>query len=232
MDQEVSAHKVPLRPFELLGEAKSLLGDQYWLFVGITFVGILIGSFVPLGILLGPMMCGIHLCYIQRINSKPASFELLFKGFDFFVESLIATLIMVAVGVVVIVPVYIIFMIVFVGIMASSGGEPDPAAVLPLMMIMYPIIIGLSILVGLPFIFVYPLIVDRGLKAVPAVKASFRGVLTNAFGVFGLVFVYTVISFIASCLCYFPAIMFLPLSLCGIFLAYRKIYTKEPPAFM
>jgi len=232
MDQEVTVHKVSLRPLMLLGEAKSLLGDQYWLFVGITFVGILIGSIVPFGILLGPMMCGIHLCYIQRSNGKPVTFELLFKGFDFFVESLIATLIMVAVGVVVIVPVYIIFMVVFFGIMASSGGEPDPAAVLPLMIIMYPIIIGLSILVGLPFIFVYPLIADRGLKAMPAVKASLHGVLANAFGVFGFVFIYTVISFIGSCLCYFPAIMFLPLSLGGIFLAYRKIYAKEQPAFI
>lgn len=63
MDEEIVAQKVPLRPIELLKEGRQLVGEQYWLFVGITFVGMLVGNAVPMAILLGPMMCGIYLCY-------------------------------------------------------------------------------------------------------------------------------------------------------------------------
>ena len=65
---------------------------QYWLFVGMTFVAFFIGSAVPFGILMGPMMCGIYLtCFAQR-RREPVEFGLLFKGFDFFGPSVIATL--------------------------------------------------------------------------------------------------------------------------------------------
>ncbi|MGI8835753.1 MAG: hypothetical protein ACR2H4_03840 [Pyrinomonadaceae bacterium] len=45
-----------VEPVECIKAGWSLIRDQYWLFVGLTAVGFLIGSFVPLGILLGPMM--------------------------------------------------------------------------------------------------------------------------------------------------------------------------------
>jgi hypothetical protein len=230
MEQDITIRKVSIHPIELLKEAYRLLGEQYWLFVGMTFVGMLIGSAVPLGILLGPMMCGMYLCYIERKNNKTVEFGLLFKGFDFFAESLIATLIMVAVSLVVLVPAFVIFLIVFVGLMAGTQGEP-PVAVFGLLVVLYAVVLVLIILVSLPFVFVYPLIVDRGLKAVPAVKASFQGVLANAFGVLGMLLVYSVISLVASCFCYVPAILFLPLSLGAIFLAYRDVFPVDDKAF-
>ena len=87
--------RISARPIERLTEAKTMLGDQYWLFVGICLVGILIGSIVPMGIMMGPMMCGMYLCFRYRMNSIQVRFETLFKGFDVFVNSLLATLILV-----------------------------------------------------------------------------------------------------------------------------------------
>ena len=66
-----------------------MLGDQYWLFVGICLVGILIGSIVPMCIMLGPMMCGMYLCFRYRMNGIQVRFETLFKGFDVFVNALL-----------------------------------------------------------------------------------------------------------------------------------------------
>ena len=60
--------RISARPIERLTEAKQMLGDQYWLFVGICACGMLIGSIVPLGILMGPMMCGMYLCFRYRMN--------------------------------------------------------------------------------------------------------------------------------------------------------------------
>ena len=181
----IEPQKTPIRPWNCVEEAWRLVKDQYWLFFGVVLVGALIGGAVPV-VLLGPMMCGIYLCYIQRHHNKPVEFGLLFKGFDFFVESLLATLIMVGVALVVIIPAYLIFGIAIVGLMAGTQGEPPPAAVFGLFFMLYVVIIVLMIVVTLPFIFVFPLIADRGLKAVPAVKASCRGVLANAFGILGM----------------------------------------------
>ena len=52
--------RISARPIERLTEAKAMLGNQYWLFVGICLVGVLIGSIVPMGIMMGPMICGIY----------------------------------------------------------------------------------------------------------------------------------------------------------------------------
>ena len=53
-----------VKPVECLKEGWALIKDQYWLFLGITVVGMLIGKAVPI-VLLGPMMAGIFLCLLQ-----------------------------------------------------------------------------------------------------------------------------------------------------------------------
>ena len=50
-----------IKPLECIKEGWALIKEQYWLFFGISFVGILIGGLVPI-VLLGPMMAGIFLC--------------------------------------------------------------------------------------------------------------------------------------------------------------------------
>ena len=224
MEPEVAFEKVSLRPIVLLQEAYAMLGDQYWLFVGITLVGILVGSAVPFGILMGPMMCGIYLCYLQRERGERVEFGTLFKGFDSFAECLIAMLLMVAAVFAVLIPCYILFIIVMITVVASSqGGQPDPAA-FGILFAIYPLVFALLILVSLPFLFVFPLIADRGLKAIPAIKTSFAAVWANLGGVLGMVIVFTFISTIATCMCYIPGILFMPVSFGGMFLAYRQIF--------
>ena len=82
-----------VEPVECLKQGWALIKNRYWLYVGVTLVGLLIGSVVPLGILMGPMMCGIYLMLLQEMRGRPTEFSTLFKGFDYFIESLIATLI-------------------------------------------------------------------------------------------------------------------------------------------
>ena len=97
--------RADLRAFELLGQAKALVGPDYWLLFGICAVGFILGSLVPFGIIMGPMMCGIYMTYRAKERGQPLEFGMLFKGFDKFVDSLIATLIMLGLSLVLIVPV-------------------------------------------------------------------------------------------------------------------------------
>src|SRR6266480_7247864 len=100
-----------VEPVECIKAGFDLIKRQYWLFVGITAVGIIIGIVVPLGILMGPMMCGLYLALFQTRRGQPIEFGILFKGFDYFGDSVIATLIHMIPIVVVIVPSYILFYI-------------------------------------------------------------------------------------------------------------------------
>ena len=74
-------------PIALYKRSYALLGEQYWLFFGITLVGIFLGSLVPFGILMGPMMVGIYMCFADRERGKQVEFGTLFKGFDQFANS-------------------------------------------------------------------------------------------------------------------------------------------------
>jgi len=215
MYQEVEVRRVAIQPFDLMKQSMDLMGDQYWLFVGVTFVGLLIASFVPMGILLGPMMCGIYLCVFRRMVGKPASFELLFQGFDYFVESLIVTLLLLAASLVVIVPVGgIMFGVALVGAAGGDGGGSFLGMLL--MAIMFFGVFIVSLIINACFAFAYPLVVDRRMKALDAVKSSFRGVMANLAGILVASIVFGIIYLLASCLCWFPAILFSPIPL-GVF---------------
>jgi len=224
--------RTPIRPVDCLTEAKQLMGDQYWPFFGITVVGTLIASFVPLGILMGPMMCGIYLCYFRRMRGEPVEFGMLFKGFDYFVESLVATLIMVGVMMVVMLPVYCLFFAGFMGFashMERGGGGGDEAAAIGMfgaMGVFYVLMLLLSLVAWVFFAFTYPLIVDRGLKAVPALKTSIRAAWANLGGMLGLVGLLFLISLVATLCCYVPCLFVLPFNLGALAIAYRRVFPE------
>ncbi|HYU99233.1 MAG TPA: hypothetical protein VE977_10425, partial [Pyrinomonadaceae bacterium] len=128
---EIEFKRNAVEPVECIKAGWELIKSQYWLFVGMTVVGIIIGSVVPLGILMGPMMCGIYLALFQTRRGQPIEFGLLFKGFDYFGDAVIATLLHMIPIVIVIAPAYILYIVGMFGMMASSqNGEPNPGAML------------------------------------------------------------------------------------------------------
>ena len=154
-----------------------MIKGQYWLFVGICAVGMLIGSVVPLGILMGPMMCGIYLALFKHRRGQPVEFGDLFKGFDFFGESIIAALLHMLPMFVLLVPTYIIFYISMFAMMSASKGQPDPGVMLGFFGffgVIWILVIAVLIVISVAFSFAYPLIVDRRLSGLNAVKLSIR----------------------------------------------------------
>lgn len=224
-----------VKPLECLRGGWNLIKGQYWLFLGITAVGILIGSFGPMAILLGPMMCGIYLCMFARIRGERVSFELLFKGFDYFAQSVIATLIQVVPVMLLLLPVYIIFFVLFMNRMNGPGGRRrgapvDPSELYPLFIVMFVVILGVVLiasLIGALFIFTYPLIVDRRLGALDAVRTSIKAVMANLGGVLGLLALGMVLGFAGMLLCYVGAFLVMPVGLAAWAVAYRQVFPAE-----
>src|SRR5207253_9354086 len=102
-----------VKPMERLRGGWDLVKDQYWLFLGMAFVAVFIGSALPMGILMGPMMCGLYMALFSRQRGERVTFDILFKGFDFFADSIIATLIHVVPLMVILIPTYLVSFAVF-----------------------------------------------------------------------------------------------------------------------
>lgn len=212
--------RISARPIERLQEAKAMLGDQYWLFVGICLVGILVGSIVPMGIMMGPMICGIYLCFRYRMNGIQVRFETLFKGFDVFLNALLANLIFLGFSMVVMLP----LMIVMIGMVIAAGN--NDAAVFGVMVTLYPLILILSLLIYMPFLFVFPLIVDRGTGPWESVTRSAKAVWHNFGPLCGMLFVHYLVAIAGVCLCYVGAFLVMPLTFGALFTVYHEIFNS------
>jgi hypothetical protein len=224
-----------VRPIECLKMGWSLIKEKYWLFLGITAVGILVGSMGPMAILLGPMMCGIFMCLLARFRGEQVGFDMLFKGFDYFAQSLIATLIQTVPVLFLILPVYVIFFIQFMSKMGPPSGHSrrtpvDPSelySMFALMGVMVVVVVVIATLIGTLFIFTYPLIVDRRLSALDAIRTSIRAVRANFGGVLGLVALNTALGLVGMLFCYVGAILVMPVSFAAWAVAYRQVFPAQ-----
>lgn len=220
-----------IKPVECLKEGYALIKDEYWLFLGITVVGLLIGGAVPV-VIIGPMMCGIFICLLQRMRGEAVKFETLFKGFDFFTPSLIASLIQFVPIIIVVFASYILFFAMFFLLAASQGssGGGNPVAALGMIVMMFLFVIFLIIMVVLIqgfFIFMYPLIVDKKLSGLDAVKTSISAVRANLGGVFGLVLLNLGVTLLGVLCCYIGAFFVVPVTMASHAVIYRKVFPAD-----
>jgi len=235
-----------VEPVECIKAGWNLIKSQYWLFVGMTLVGMIVGSVVPLGILMGPMMCGLYLALFQTRRGQPIEFSLLFKGFDYFGDSVIATLLHMVPIVLVVAPAYVLYFVgMFTMMGTSQNGQPDPGAMLGffgIFGVVWLVIMVLLIVLSVVFVFAYPLIVDRRLKGLEAVKLSIRAAWANFWRILGMLLLTGLLSVGGLILCYVGIFLVLPISVAAIAAAYEQVFglsgeiqpnlPPPPPSFM
>ncbi|MBA3355213.1 MAG: hypothetical protein H0U18_04580 [Pyrinomonadaceae bacterium] len=216
-----------VQPVFCLKSGWSLVRDQYWLFVGMSAVAIILGSLVPFGILFGPMMCGIYIALFQRRRDLTVEFGALFKGFDFFGESIVATLIHYVPIVIIIIPFYIVLYGGLFLIMPRQGGEADPSTLFgffAVLIVFGLIMMVLIVLLSVVFTFSYPLIIDRKMSGLDAVKLSAKGALANFWPLLGLLLLNGLIGFAGVLLCYVGIFLALPVTFAAIAAAYEQVF--------
>jgi len=229
MTPEIPFRRNVVEPVSCIKGGWEIIKNQYWLFVGMTLVGVLIGGAVPI-ILMGPMMCGLNLAFLKTRRGEPIEFGTLFKGFDYFGQSVIASVLQTIPVIVIVVPAYILFYVfMFVGIAASSsgGGDPNPAALFGVMAgfgLFWLVVVAIIIIISIGFLFVFPLIVDRKLSAIDAIKLSFRAALSNFWRLLGMVLLTTLMSAVGALACYIGAFLVMPISYAAIAKAYEQVF--------
>ena len=226
-----------IAPVECFKEGWALIKDQYWLFLGIVIVGMLLGGVVPI-VLLGPMMVGIYLCFFRRMRGEPVEFGNLFKGFDYFAQGLIAALIQVIPIVVVMIPMYIIWFAFIMTSMPRAGermGQAEAQAFvftfLGFELVFLVIIIAVGILTNIFFLFSFPLIADRNLSGVDAVKLSIKAGKANFGGILLLLLMNAGLGLLGVLACYVGVFFFMPVSLAATAVAYRRVFPEITSGF-
>lgn len=230
---EISFNRQAVEPVECIKRGWELIKPQYWLYVGMCFIALLIGGAVPL-ILQGPMMCGLYLTLLKTRRGETIEFGTMFKGFDFFGPSLIATLLHVVPILVIVVPAYLLFYVSMIVSMAAQGGnDPNPAAFFGIMgafAVFWLVVMVVVIIISIGFMFAYPLIVDRKLQGFDAVKLSFRGALANFWRLLGLSILTSLISIGGILLCYVGMFLAFPIVYASIAVAYEQVFGLAGPS--
>lgn len=230
MNQEFEFNSGAISPIQCLSDACVLLKGYYGNFLGIMFIAflmILISSCLPFMPLLAPIICGIYLCMFAAMERKPFNTSTLFKGFEFFGQSFLGFLVLS-------VPLGILSGILQIGLSAMNSPVNSNTQIeedIRILLYEFSFIFGMlfliyaaSLIIGTLTAFVYPLIVDRKLKALQALKLSFRAVMSNFFGVVGLIIWGQIIMFAGLWLCYFGALLVAPVVFGAWTIAYRRVF--------
>jgi hypothetical protein len=214
-----------IKPIECLKEAWEIVKPNYLLLFAVSIVGVMIGG-ATFYILLGSMMCGIYLCYLQAIDTGKVEFEMLFKNFK---QYILPSLPIVAL---IIVPMLIVFGVIYfpliaATIMGSKLSESELMTILFSSMAIDFVIMVIMVCLHTLLMFAFPLLVDRNLSGWQAVKLSAKSVWKNLGGVTGLwavMFVVNIIGMLAFCVGVYLTI---PIILATQIVAYRKVFPKE-----
>jgi uncharacterized membrane protein len=231
---QVEFNRNAVRPRECIKGAWNLIKDRYWLMLGMCIIAGMIAGAVPFGILLGPMMCGLFMTFFAMRRGRPIEFGMLFKGFEHFGQSVIATLFHVVPITVIVIGAYVIFYAFFLfAVLAQGGGDPNPGAMLAVMGLyglFWIVMIGVIMFLSIGFMFVYPLIVDRGLLGIDAIKLSFRAAFANFWGLLGLIVLNFLLSLVGLLMCLVGVYFVLPISYSAIAIAYEQVFgLREGP---
>jgi uncharacterized membrane protein len=225
---EIEFKRNAVQPIECIKAGWHLMRSQYWLFVGMTLVGMIIGSLIPFGILMGPMTCGIYLALFQTRRGQPIEFAVLFKGFDYFGDAVIAALLHYLPMIVIIAPAYVLYIVgMFTMMGASQNGEPNPAAALGffgIFGVIWLVIMVLLVVLSVVFTFAYPLIVDRRLSGLNAVKLSIRAGMANFWRLLGMIVLTGLLSSLGVLLCIVGVYLIMPISFAAIAAAYEQVF--------
>ncbi len=244
MTEPIPFTRAAIAPLATYQEAWSRIRAQYWLFLGVTAVGVLLGGLAPMGLMMGPMMVGIYLCHRALARGEEVKFELLFKGFDRFIDAFVAALLMMAASLVIVLP--LVFVVMFGAIFGAAGmaaaasstrggaggGLAAGACLLYAGAIAFMMLA--SMLVSLFFTFAFPLIADRGASGLDAVKLSMRAAMANLGGLVGLALFTFLLTFVGLLFCYVGAFLVMPLTFAAHWITYEKVFgMKEAglPAF-
>lgn len=230
MEGRIEHRRADLKALELLRKSGDLIGADYPIFIGVTAIALVVGKLVPAYLLLGPMLCGVYRVYRKKAAGEGADFAELFRGFQHFLDGLIASLLMFLGTLAVVLPLSLTYALVLVAIDQAgyrSPFEDAPFAAIGATVGFLSSLFGLTLAIQGLFLFVFPLIADRGCDALTALRSGFSAAVANFWGVARLVLLNLVVCLLGLACCGVGVLFVVPFAFGASWLAYREVFPAE-----
>ena len=228
MQADLSFNAGAIRPIECVREAWATIKSDYWMLFAVSIVGGMIAG-VTMYVLLGAMVCGIMTVYLKKIDGGEAKFDDLWTGMKFLVPSIPITLLFVIPIVVYIVAIFFTMYSPLITL-AVMGEKVDPS----LLITTFAIAIGVDLVIAVVMtclhsliMFAFPLMVDRGLNAIDAIKLSARAALKNIGGIGGLIVVQFGLIILGQLMLCVGIYLVIPILTATSMVAYRKVFPRH-----
>jgi hypothetical protein len=210
-----------IRPVECFKEGWEIVKPDFWLLLGIAFVGGLIAG-ATLLILAGAMYCGIFYCYLKKVDGQPLSFDDLWKGMNWWLPGL-------GVVAIIFVPIIVEYIFIYISLIGAivagaNLGESETLGLILGALGVHFVILFAMVCFHTLLVFSFPLIVDRNLGAIAAMTTSARAVWQNLGGVVGLIGVQIVLVLLGEMACGIGLYFVLPIIIAGNMVAFRKVF--------
>lgn len=223
-----------VRPFQCLSSGWQTIKDQYFLFVGMCLIILLLVACIPFaGIIWGAWICGIYAALFARMRGETATFKAIGIGFQYFGP---------AFGVAILNNLPFVPVFVAAGLLDSwldeldrtYPGEVPPEVLLQMLAYVGAIVffyIVCTLVTGVIFAFAYQLVVDKNMSGWEATKLSARAARENLGGVAGLVLLELVLSAAGLLFCCFGLVFVMPVTKAAWAVAYTQVFPMAlPPA--
>ena len=227
-----------ISPGDCIGEGWNLVSRQFWLYVGVGLVAMLLVSCVPFVnfFLFGPVFGGFYYLVLKDMYDEPVDFGMLFKGFEKFVPLMVVGLIQSAPSIVITIIQYTFEFARLAGGGALGGGDvnfyqsgSDVAFAGLSMVLVVSVIVGFFVAIIWHFLFVFaiPLVIDQDASIGDALITSAKAALANPGGLIVLVIfqiLVMLLGMIAFCIGVFVAI---PVLYASNAIAYRQVFLRR-----
>ena len=215
-----------ISPIECYKEGWNLIKDQYWLFLGITLVGVLLAGF-SIYILFGAMYCGIYYCLRQKYDRQAFEFGDLFKGFEVFFPSFIVSLFFIVPQILLTIINFAVQIMMQTELRRSGGDMKVFWSYFTTYMIFISIVAIILLCIHALVTFAFPLIMEYKMSGLEAAKLSARAVWGNLGGMIGLLLCQIGLIFLGALACYIGMFFVMPLIFAGVYAAYRKVFPSD-----
>jgi len=223
-----------------IGDAWELVKRNIGLYIGVNFVGlllILVVSCIPFAglFLTAPIMGGLVYIALRDMNNEPIDFGMLFKGFERFVPLMVVGLIQ---GIPAAIFTIFRFMFDIASILTRMGSTParrgdffqaaDLSGVMAGMSVLVILItlgfVIFSVVWGIIFFFAVPLVVDRNLGPIGAIKLSASAAMSNIGGLILLIILGVLINLLGMIVLCFGLLVSIPVTWVANTIAYRMVF--------
>ncbi len=229
MPADLSFNSGAIRPIECVREAWAAIKSDYWMLFAVSIVGGMIAG-VTFYVLLGAMVCGIMTVYLKKIDGGEVKFDDLWAGMKYLVPSLPITLLFVIPIVVYIVAMFFTMYAPLIALAVMPEGEVDTSVLIGTMVATIAVDVVIAVVMTCLhslIIFAFPLMVDRGLNAIDAIKLSARSALKNAGGIGGLIVVQFGLIVLGELMLCVGIYLMIPILTATTMVAYRKVFPRH-----